>query len=184
MRWDISGFGMPFDMVESRFGRWAALSSFEIDFARFVGTGSGFLCTGLLPPPLLIVSWIAGPEQADSGAKLAMLPGVMNVSSCHDSNRGSGGSARLRSTAFLDSEVEPLRCAVDSSPGSKLFLPVLLLEFLLCRELRCESCIGVSFAGDESDLALMKDSCDLAFKFARFGGTSRLCLPWEVPGLK
>ena len=120
----------------------------------------------------------------DSGAKLAMVPGVMNVSSCHDSNRGSGGSARLRSTAFFDSEVEPLRCAEDSSPGSKLFLPVLLLEFLLCRELRCESCIGVSFAGDESDLALMKDSCDLAFKLAKFGGTSRLCLPWAVPGLK
>ena len=119
----------------------------------------------------------------DSGAMLAILPGVMKVSSCHDSSRGNGGSARLRSTAFFESEVEPLRCA-SSLPGSKLFLPVLLLEFLLCRELRCESCIGVSFAGDESDLALTKDSCDLAFKFAKFGGTSRLCLPWEVPGLK
>lgn len=120
----------------------------------------------------------------DSGAMLAMLPGVTQVSSCQDSSRGNGGNARLRSTAFFDSEVEPLRCVTLSSPGSKLFLPVLLLEFLLCRELRCESCIGVSLAGFESDLALTKDSCDLAFKFAKFGGTSRLCLPWEVPGLK
>lgn len=58
MRWDISGFGMlmPLDMVESRFGRWT-LSSFEIDFARVVGTGSGFLGgAGLLPPHLLIVA--------------------------------------------------------------------------------------------------------------------------------
>lgn len=121
----------------------------------------------------------------DSGAMLAMLPGVMNGSACHESSRGSGGRARLRSTCRFVSEAEALRCTMVSSlPGSKLFLPVLLLEFLWCRELRCESCIGVSFAGEESDLALTKDSCDLAFRFARFGGTSKLGLPVAVPGRK
>jgi hypothetical protein len=56
MRWDISEFIMPFDMVESLFGRWT-LSSFEVDLERAVGRGSGFLTgAGLLPPPLLIVA--------------------------------------------------------------------------------------------------------------------------------
>ena len=51
------------------------------------------------------------------------------------------------------------------------------------RELRCERCIGVSFAGSESDLVLTKDSCDLDFRLAALRGTSRLCLV-EVPGRK
>jgi hypothetical protein len=124
----------------------------------------------------------SSPCLGDSGA---ILFGVIKGSACHESNRGKGGSARLRSTCRFDSDPGALRCAIDSSPpGSKLFLPVLLLEFLWCRELRCESCIGVSFAGDESDLALTKDSCDFDFRFAILRGTSRLCLPAAVPGLK
>jgi hypothetical protein len=125
-----------------------------------------------------------GESSACLGDSCVRLSGVMNGSACHESSRGKGGRARLRSICRFDSEPGALRCAIDSSPGSKLFLPVLLLEFLWCRELRCESCIGVSFAGDESDLALTKDSCDFDFRFAMFRGTSRLCFPAAVPGLK